>query len=291
MKFMALHSAVPLAVTSILLLNVGGKACAQSAAWLNAHHWNNPPRSEGLLEEQNARLEYEVRGFEGFSDPNPIETPRDPGPALRIGYCRSTTIDRDDSKNGTAFIEVRPKKSDLDGNYMMKAQQDPSGGSAHPGWNTFSWPTKDVIQKNDIDSNDLSVVIHIGEDNEFAEKIEPAVFTTISSEQAPQVAPSHIDGYVLYLLIQRDALKSLSYTYRSGTGARKFCYYLGEHQPCASQEPSEPPMIEVGTVVKLRLDMSGMPDGDASVQVRGTYALAGDTLNATFHFVHVHTCR
>jgi hypothetical protein len=263
---------------------------AQSAAWLSAHTLNNPLRTEGVFEEQNARLEYEVRGFEAFGDPNHPGERRQEEPALRIGYCRSSAIDPDDSKNKKAFIEVRPNRSDLNENYIMKAQQPPQG-SDHAGWNTFSWPTRDVIRRNDINTNDLSVVIHMGADDNFAENIQPAMFTAIPSEQAPQTAPPRINGYLLSLLIQRDALKSLAYTYSSGSGPAKTCYYLNEHQPCLNDGPRKPPpMIEEGTVVKLRMDMSEMPEGMASVHIRGTYALIKDTLDVTFRFIHVRTC-
>jgi hypothetical protein len=291
MKSGPLHSFLPTAASLLLFSIFTGTTCAQTAAWLSSHQFKNPTRIEGLLDEPNARLEYEVRGFEALSDVNNAEVRNQANPELRIEYCRSSVIDPDDSKNKTAYIEVRPRRSDLEENYLMKAYQKPSEETGSLGWNAFSWPTKDVIRKSDINTNDLSVVIHMGEDNRFAEKIQPAVFTAVSSEQAPQTPPARIDRYMLYLLIQRDALKSLSYTYRSGSGAAKTCYYGGERQPCAIQKPSSAPLVEVGTIVRLQMDMSGMPEGNASVQVRGTYALGADSLNATFRFVHTRTCR
>ena len=211
-------------------------------------------------EPQNGRLEYEVRGFEAVSEPNDPEKRDAHKVKLQVGYCRSSTIDPEKLKSKTAFIVVRPNNSDLEQNYIMKTSQDPSQG-AKAGWNTFAWPTTDVIDRSDVNASELGVVVHMGVDDEFAENIQPATFTAIPLNQSVQPPPPQIGKYLLSLLIQRDGLNSLSYTFRSGDGAPKTCYYVSEGQECVNDKPSSPARIESGTIVKLQMDMAKMPEG------------------------------
>ncbi len=185
-----------------------------------------------------------------------------------------------------AFIEVRQKTAHV--NYLMKAAQSTS----RPGWQTFEWPTTEVISKNRIRPNSLGVVVHMGEDNEYAENIEPAILTSATSPAKEVTDPGPIHYYDLTLRIQLHSLDKLLYTFQSKGGVAKTCYYVNDSHPCEMKEPDDQASIESGSLVTLKLDMSANePDGDASVHIEGSYKDSDGKLIANFRFPHESRCR
>jgi len=258
---------------------------AQDAAWLKQNRWSDPERYEGLHDQLNARREYDVLGFRAYTSVASAELPTDKPLMLSIQYCRPKKIPLVVPGSDTAFIEVQQLSSQV--NYLMKASQSRASESDF-GWKSFSWPTKDVINRHGINPNYLGVVIHWGQDNEYAEDIQPAVLT--GGPTPPPHGPGRIQRYVLTLRVW-PSLRSLSYEIRSNGGQSKICYYEDDQSSCAQMKPKEQTSIESGSLVNLNLDMSNMPDGEASVHIDGNYNNSDGKLTANFRFMHESTCR
>jgi hypothetical protein len=269
----------------VLCICIGG--AAQDIAWLKQNRRSAPERYEGLVDQPNARREYDVLGFLAYTSDGPAKLPKDEPVILSVQYCRPKTIPVVVPGPNTAFIEVQQLNSRV--HYLMKASQTPASKSDF-GWKSFSWPTKDVINRYDIDPNNLGVVIHWGQDNEYAEDIEPAVLGVAPAWPQERREPGRIQRYTLMLRVW-PTLRDLSYEIRSKGGPTKVCYYENEFSPCVQMKPKELAPIESGSLVQLNLDMSNMPDGETLVHIDGNYGNSDDKLTANFRFMHESTCR
>ncbi|WP_263355854.1 hypothetical protein [Acidicapsa ligni] len=267
-----------------LLCAIPRTAIAQTPAWLKLNEKSGPPRYEGLLDQPNARREYDVLAFLAFTT-QPAAKPFSELPTdLHIQYCRPAES-TNPKKNDAAFIEVRQLTGHV--NYLMKAAQAPKADANKTSnqWITFAWPSKPVIQLNNIDPNKLGVVIHIGEDNEYAENVTPAYFSNTGG------APANIHYYTLTLRIQQNTLDSLSYRIHPVGSPDITCYYRNDLHACDALKPATQSPIETGSLVNLPINASSFSKGPVTVHVEGHYHDSDEVLTATFHFDHEPLCQ
>jgi hypothetical protein len=261
-------------------------ATAQDPGWLARNLRTHPTRYEGLLDQPNARREFNVLAFFAFTARPPDKLPRHEPAELRIQYCRPPAAAGDSPGRETAFIEVRQLIGHV--NYLMKAAQAPVKERPGDRWQSFAWPSKDVIHPYNIDPNELGVVIHLGQDNEYSEDLVPSYF---SADVAPPAAP--IDHYELILRIQQNSLDGLFYEFAPPGGGPIRCFYQNNLNPCASAKPTPQAPIEAGSLVQLSLDLSHVPAGPVAVHIEGHYenSDADEKLVANFRFVHEPLCQ
>ena len=268
------------------LLVAADTSHAQDPEWLRSHSFPDPKRVEGLLEEPNALREYDVLSFLAFhGDPTGNHFAAVPA-NLRIQYCQAPA-NPPAAHPMPAFIEVRQLAGHV--NYLMKTSQPPAAGPA-PAERSFVWPTRDVIQKNNINPNQLGVVIHLGEDNEYASNLAPAVFSPADPSQ-PALSAERIDHYTLTLHIQQNTLDSLAYQIRPAQGKPIPCYYQNDLHSCRSSAPNPPAAIEAGSLVRLGIDLSQVAPGPVAIHIEGKYRDQDGALTANFHFNHEPQCQ
>lgn len=260
----------------------GVAATTQDTAWFEQHKKSNPDRFEGLVDQPNARSEYDVLSLLGSTSTTPSKLSVDKQEYLHVRYCRP----KPDADAGPVFIEVRQLTGHV--NYLMKAAPK----KWNDGWNDFSWPVKDVIWADNINPNNLGVVIRFGQDKEFGSDIVPAVFSASSTPDAETTFSEHIQSYAFTLRVQH-SIQYLSYETLANNKLLKNCYYLNEFHPCQSKKPDDTAnaSIEEGNVITLHLDMSDVPEGPVTVRVRGQYLNSDEELSAVFHFKHETTCQ
>src|ERR1700677_2029764 len=272
------------AVTILRCLSVA--PAAQDPSWENRNLRSGPPRYEGLLDQPNARREYDVLSF--LIDSGQV-LPDQPD-MLRVEVCRPRSSAFAQFNSDAHFLEVRQKSLHI--NYLMKPRQ-PLALSDNSSWYNFTWPTKDVIKPNNIKPRNLGVVVHLGEDSEYAEDISPAILTTAHSVADPVVNPGFIDNYLLVLRIQQQTLSDLSYTFRLGGAAAetRTCYYTNEAHGCEPRKPGPHPPIESGSMVTLPLHFKpDQPDGVVYVHIEGGYKDSDEKLIVNFRFPHQRLC-
>jgi hypothetical protein len=258
-----------------------GTVAGQDATWLEQNHRKDPDRIEGLLDQPNARREYDVLAFEVYPSALPARLPDPDSEELVVEYCRPAS----QPDAGPAFIEVRQMTVHV--NYLMKTSRDPRKS----GLDDFTWPARDVIGPYRIDPRKLGVVIHLGEDNEYAEELSPAILTVASGRSKKPIPIGPITSYALSLRIQQRALDSLQYTIEGG-GKSTTCIYAGDDRvSCGPGQRNLARRVEAGSLVRLGLPMVGVPDGETRVRVEGSYADSDDKLIASFRFMHERVCK
>ncbi len=257
-------------------------AAAQDQTWLQKNHRERPDRYEGLLDQSNAKREYDVLGFfarMAYSE----KLPENPHSDLCVSYFPPPSAPDSDAN---IYIEAR----ELSGHthYLMRAgpekPTDPCGTSSSR-WSSFRWPADAVIASAHINPNYLGVVVRVGSDNEYNEELAPALF--YAGAAPPDIKIAY---YELVLRIQRRALNSLSYYWsyedphdKPGvfSKAQKKCFYSIAN-PCSQQDPHQ--TIEEGSLVKLRLNVSGVPEGHLRVHIDGSYLNSDEKLVANYRF-------
>ncbi len=263
-----------------LALVVPSVAAGQDQSWLKKNLRNDPKRYEGLLDQPNARREYDVMSFIAVPD-QALTLAKDSQLALHVSYFVPERAVGSDGKN-PVYIRVKQLKGRV--NYLMKSY-DPDH---NPGqWNQFSWPEKTVISESPVDAKNLGVIVRLGSDNEYAEDLAPALFYTESS-----LPGLKINRYNLILKIQEKSLASLSYRWNyesaSGSSAQAVrspaaCFYSAA-EPCAAHAPRE--IIDQNSTVTLQLDLANVPPGYIRVSIEGEYHNEDGKLLANYRFYH-----
>lgn len=260
-------------------------AAAQDVKWLQTNRRDNPARVEGLLDQPNGRREYNVLSL--LALPSHAAAPLFPQTpeSLYVHFCRETGESSAAENDDPAYITVRQLSGHA--NYLMKATSMDLGTPQSQHWSVFSWPTGDVIRKNGIDVNKLGVIVHLGENNDYAPAMAPVYFS--ASKAGP---PEPISRYVMALRVQHSAISHLSYTLTDKNEKTiQQCSYQNELHPCASNGSSPQTPIEDGSLIHLDLDMTHAAPGPVTLQVDGVYLNETRKLSATFHFVHEPSCR
>lgn len=242
-------------------------AKAQDANWFHDNDRGN--RYEGLLDEPNAKREYDVLGFFAYDGLAPNGSGENLPPSwkamLHLRYYVPEEVAKGVPHDELVFIRVKQMSGWP--NYLMVAKK----GSAfkQPGWNEFSWPVDAVIQEKEINPAHLGVVVRLKSDNEYTEDLAPAVFY---SQESP---PGSIKHYKLILRVQQYTLTDLSYEIVAGGRSRTHHY-------------GEVP-VEVGVAVSLNIDLDDLP-GPVTVHINGEYENTDKRLVATYRFYHEPVC-
>ena len=268
-------------IVSVFALALLGpsKVAGQDQSWLDKNLRSDPKRYEGLLDQPNAKREYDVMSFLAIPDQSLI-LKKDSQLSLHVSYFVPQEAAKGDGKT-PVYIQVKQLKGRV--NYLMKSY-DP--GHSPGQWNEFSWPEKAVISESPVDAQNLGVVVRLGSDNEYAEDLAPALFYTDS--RLPNL---RIGRYKLVLKIQEKSLSSLSYrwSYEPGSGPSRTvktpspCFYsLADH--CASHAPKE--IIDQNSTVTLDLNLAQVPAGYIRVAIEGEYHNEDGKLLATYRFYH-----
>jgi hypothetical protein len=250
-------------VASLALLAIIAVAhSGQDSSWLKHHQFNNPIRYEGLLDEPNAKLEYDVLGFFGFR-----EKFVNYGEQLHAEYFAVTTQ--------PVFIQAREISSET--NYLMEAKSEPKQAG---GWQDFAWPVDSVIRKSEIKPEYLGVVARVGSENGPEQELAPVLFF---SKEAPEFP---VTRYELILRIERNSLTELKYEVTVGKQPAKACYYAVSHD-CSRTPAGVQGAIEAGTPVSIlfAIDDRSYPV-EASIHLEGRYLNSSDKLSATYRFQH-----
>ena len=243
----------------------------QDAGWLRAHASTHGNYYEGLLDQPNAKQEYEVLGFfaYGASDNSRDERPRlspDPGSGseLQAWFYVPRRGSESDPEIRQWKPVVRAKQIASRTNYLLQSM--PEGIQVEgTGWSHFSWRTDPFIGKYHINPNNLGVVARLDDPADM--HLFPVVFSlTCKSER--------ISHYELMLKIQRYSLADLSYEVAAqGSGS-------------SSRQRAQEGPIEVGTVLELPFAVNSPDAGWRTLHISGRYKNSSDGIDVTYRFFH-----
>jgi hypothetical protein len=261
-----------LAVASSSATPVSG----QDHGWFEKNKQRDMHRYEGLLDQPNAKREYDVLGFFAQFAEMPALTNRT---QLHVKYFLPPQS-AGSSENEQVFIQAKQFAGRT--NYLMKAGPEATQNVAGQ-WNEFYWRTRDVIDGAGIPPGQLGIMVRLGSDNEYTEDLAPAVF--YSGNSMPQ---SNITGYALTLRVRLNSLTSLSCQLESDSGtalknATK-CFYTASHS-CQRLQP-ESKIIEAGSLVTVCMDMENAGPGPVLLHIEGQYKNSSDKLVANYRFYH-----
>src|SRR6185312_598030 len=113
---------------------------------------------EGLLDQPNAKQEYEVVGFFAYDHAERPRLENEPkkNSALQAWFY----VPRDDREIGNRPVVVRAKQIASRTNYLLQSM--PEGIRLEKtGWSYFSWQTDPFIRKYHINPNNLGVVARL----------------------------------------------------------------------------------------------------------------------------------
>jgi len=207
-------------------------------------------RLEGLATQPNAGQSWELRSFVSFVEPySPTTTAN-----LSVRYYVPT--------NDRSFIEGReivPLQ-----NYLML----PTQNIADAGWRTFTpWPTGDVLIPKGIGSDQLGMVIWIGEPNRNVTKYAAAMIY-----HSPP--PAKISKYTL--------------VFRTRNALKPFTLHVVSDRAGAYHATYPHPAVDDRSTVTLEFDATPIPEGwtTASLSAGHQDLAIQDKVNLAVEFFH-----
>jgi hypothetical protein len=238
------HVGISVFLKLVICLSLAG----QSAEWLKNHDKKN--RYEGLVDQNQASLGWEVRSFTGYKEAYPMDSSTN----LIVKYF---VLTRDEAS-------VQAQTINSTSYYLMKAKTQYLPATA--GWRRFDeWPTGDVLIPNNINSCNLGLVISVGKGSY---RLAPAIIYH-SSE------PGNIQSYSFDFFTMR-SLGAFSFDVKGAKGyKRAYKHSLGTGDR---------------STVHLEFDAAMIPEGWTTLRVHAPYANSPiEKLNLEIEFYNMPT--